>query len=104
MRRLRLLNSLPRLTSLNCTNIQSFGAMQLLGIAAHSSLEEVHVHNSRLTVAHEEFIGRRDIFPEESEQAQCVEERPQLGQSTEGKEEEKLESAPTELRDEAGAG
>ena len=40
-----MLHSLPCLTSLHCINIQQFSSADLLDIASHSTLEELHIHN-----------------------------------------------------------
>ena len=59
-----MLDSLPYLTSFSCNNIRRMGVEQLLDIASHSTLEDVHIDSGPdHALDYYEWIGRAIKFP-----------------------------------------
>jgi len=58
-----VLDSLPRLASLRCSNIGYISIAALLDIASHSTLEELHIDSGPHSMADSEWIGYVMRFP-----------------------------------------
>ena len=58
-----MLNSMSHLTSLRCTGAHHFGISEVLEIASHSTLDDVHVFSDGAPLADEEWIGAEMSFP-----------------------------------------
>ena len=58
-----MLDSLPHLHTLSCMDIMHLGIPQLLDIASHSTLENVHIRDSGACMAEAVWIGHRMLFP-----------------------------------------
>ena len=62
----RMLDSLPRLTSLRCKDVY-ISISDLLAITAHSTLEELRLSTSYAYMAEVRWMGRRLLFPPKAE-------------------------------------
>ena len=71
-----MLDSLPHLHTLSCKDIMHLGISDLLHIASHSTLEEVHIESSDRHIEHYEWIGDSIRFPAklEADEQQMEEE------------------------------
>jgi len=58
-----MLDSLPHLTSLRCTNIRGLGIASLLAIACHSTLDDLRIDSCHNKVGDEHWIGRHIHLP-----------------------------------------
>ena len=59
-----MLENLPHLTSLRCTNIGFLNVAQILAIASHSSLEDVHIDSGNQELPENDWIeGYAVRFP-----------------------------------------
>ena len=68
-----MMDSLPHLTSLHCNNISDLGIPELLAIASHSTLEQLHISidDDRVTLLNDyHWIGGRMQFPISAEEDQ----------------------------------
>ena len=58
-----LLDSVPSLTSLTWTYVDSIDIDRLLDIASHSTLEQLHIDTNRWSQGHNVWLGDRMLFP-----------------------------------------
>ena len=85
-----MLDSLPHLHTLRCSDIKELGVAELLDIASHCTLEDVHIHGKTVRKCHSQmtaaaWIGHDVQFPISVEEDEAGLERMEHGHHHEAK-------------------